>query len=125
MWTMDFVFVYTRKQAIADGVLIDVTGAAKLVGLSLPTAVTHSVWSKYVYVPDRLRGQDERGRLWDILWMLRLAILRRPQTESQMLFKLYVSNEAEKPAKLVQLKAIIDGGDDGRPVMTILLPHED
>lgn len=122
---MDFVFVYTRKQAIADGVLIDVTGAAKLVGLSLPTAVTHSVWSKYVYVPDRLRGQDERGRLWDILWMLRLAILRRPQTESQMLFKLYVSNEAEKPAKLVQLKAIIDGGDDGRPVMTILLPHED
>lgn len=122
---MNYIFVYTREQAIADGVLLDVTETAKEAGLSLHTVVTNAVWAEYVQVPACITSQDESGRLWDILWMLRFAILQKQSAESQMMFELYVANEEGKPAELVQLKAIVGPGDDERPVLTILLPHED
>jgi len=122
---MNLIFAYTREQAIADGVLIDVTDAAKNAGLALHTVVTHGVWAEYVSVPDGVTSQDESGRLWDILWMLRCAILRQGNTEPQMMFELFVANEEGKPAELVKLKAIVGPGDDVQPVLTILLPHED
>lgn len=122
---MNYIFAYTREQAIADGVLIDVTKTAKEAGLSLHTVVTDAVWAQYVCVPDGITCQDESGRLWDILWMLRYAILQSKNAEPQMLFELYVANEEGKPAELVQLKAIVGPGDDERPVLTILLPNED
>lgn len=39
---------YCRKQALADGILIDVTNSAKQTGIKWPLAVTASVWSDYV-----------------------------------------------------------------------------
>jgi hypothetical protein len=122
---MDLIFAYTRAQAIADGVLIDVTKTAKEAGYTLHTVVTSAVWEHYVRVPDAVSSQDEQGRLWDILWMLRCAILRLNHAESQMTFELLVANEETKPPELVKLKAILGPGDDERNVLTILLPHED
>jgi hypothetical protein len=122
---MNLIFVYTREQAIADGVLIDVTETAKEAGLSLHTVVTSAVWNEYVRVHEGMTSQDEKGRLWDILWMLRCAILRFNRTESQMMFELLVANEETKAPELIKLKAMVGPGDDERPVMTILLPHED
>ena len=110
---MNLIFVYTREQAIADGVLIDVTESAKEVGLALHTVVTQGVWAECVSVPDGVTSQDESGRLWDILWMLRYAILKQRKTESQMMFELVVVNDEEKPAELVKLKAIV-GPEDRR-----------
>ena len=43
---MTLIFAYTRKQAIEDGVLIDVTETAKEAGLRFPTAITAAAWSK-------------------------------------------------------------------------------
>ena len=68
------IFAYTRKQAIADGVLVDVTETAKEAGFQVPVAVTHAVWAEYVAVPEGVEGQDEAGRLWDVLWMCRFGI---------------------------------------------------
>lgn len=42
------IFSYTRAQAIADGVLIDVTARAAEVGFKVPTVVTdhlYNMWS--------------------------------------------------------------------------------
>ena len=61
------------------GVLIDVTATAREVGFKYPTAVTSAVWANYVRVPEGVTGQDEQGRLHDILWMARLAISRGPE----------------------------------------------
>ena len=63
----DLIHAYTRKQALADGVLIDVTTTAKEVGFCFPVAVTAVLWSQYVRVSDGVEGRDEAGRLWDFL----------------------------------------------------------
>ena len=72
------IFTYTRAQAIADGVLIDVSSKlAREAGFRYPVALTAGVWAECVAVPEGVTGQDETGRLWDILTMLRFAIARQ------------------------------------------------
>ncbi len=117
------IFRYTRKQAIEDGVLVDVTKIAKEAGIKYPTAITSAVWNTFI-VPteeERKNGQSEDGRLWDTLWMFRDAAKKEPG--DVLLFKLYFSF-AGKP-RLVTLKAICGPGDEGEPVITIMLPDED
>ncbi|MDI9561622.1 MAG: hypothetical protein QM235_10620 [Pseudomonadota bacterium] len=115
---------YTRANAIEDGVLIDITNMAKEAGIKYPVAVTEAVWSTYIVPDDRSRayGQSEDGRLWDTLWMFRIAARR---TEGAiMYFKLYFIMK-ERLKKLVTLKAVVHPGDDMKPVITIMLPEED
>lgn len=119
----DVIHSYTRAQAIDDGVLIDVTGTAKEAGITFPTAVTSEVWGSYVAVPEGVQGQDESGRLWDILWMFRDAI-RTGNGGSEITYSLYVRNNNRR-ADLVHLKAICGPGDDWAPVITIMMPWED
>ena len=70
------LFSYTRKQALADGFLVEVTATAQEAGIRFPVVLTRTVFDAYVTVPPGVTGQDESGRLWDIVWMLRFAILR-------------------------------------------------
>lgn len=116
------IFSYTRAEAIADGVLIDVSEMAREAGIRLPTAVTSTVWADYVQVPEGVTCQDEKGRLWDILNMLRYAA--KEYEGDELLFAVLVKNDNQGP-KLVSLKAIIGPGDTWDPVITIMLPHED
>src|SRR4051812_2206240 len=70
----DLIFAYTRADAIRDGVLIDVTATAKEAGFKYPVAVTAAVWAECVAIPPGVVCQDESGRLWDVVTMLRWAI---------------------------------------------------
>src|SRR5713226_2372951 len=72
----DVIYAYTRAQALEDGVLVDVSETAKEAGINFPVALTATVWGQYVEVPEGVTGQDETGRLWDILWMFRCAAVR-------------------------------------------------
>ncbi len=120
----EVISTYTRQQAIEDGVLIDVSNTAKEAGIVYPTTLTRGVWGEYVKVPEVVSGlQDEQGRLWDILWMLRFNI-KKGRAGPELLYKLSVLNEPQKP-KTVRLKALCGPGDDADPVITIMLPHED
>jgi hypothetical protein len=122
---LNLIFVYTRKQAIEEEVLIDITDTAKEARLRFPTATTATAWSEYVTVPYGVTGQDEDGRLWDIVWMLRVAIARQSVDGPEILFELLVKNEESRPPQPVTLKAITGPGDDPAPVITIMLAHED
>ncbi|WP_013630076.1 DUF6573 family protein [Rubinisphaera brasiliensis] len=115
---------YTRREAIADGVLIDVSKTAAEAGIRFPVAVTSAVWQKVISVPDDLVGeQDESGRLWDVLMMFRLAA---NNTGGQWLsFQLLVKTEIGAAPELVTLKANCGPGDDLEPVITVMLPWED
>lgn len=113
---------YTRAQALADGVLVDVSKLAGEAGIVYPTAMTAAVWANYVQLPKKAEGQDETGRLWDILNMLRLAIKGSGQT-NQVQFSVIVKNG--RSTKPVQLKSICGPGDSAEPVITIMLPEED
>ena len=119
----DVVYSYSRAQAIDDGVLIDVSTVAMEAGIKYPVAVTCAVWADYVAVPEAVVGQDESGRLWDIVWMLRMAIARSNDGE-EIRYSLLVRNNNRR-AELVTLKAVCGPGDDAEPVITIMLPDED
>lgn len=121
----DLIFSYTRKQALADGEQIDVSPIAKEAGLILPVFITRAVYENFVRVPDGVEAQDESGRLWDVLHMLRMAIARNRPDGSVLNFQLYVRNDNQR-ARLVTLRsecAAMDI-DDPRPTITIMLPDE-
>lgn len=70
------IYAYTRAQAVADGVQVEVTKTAQEAGIKFPVFLTRAVFDSYVAVPEGITGQDEAGRLWDIVWMLRFGIQR-------------------------------------------------
>jgi len=118
------VSVYTREQAIADGVLVDVTKTAKEAGFTVPVAVTDHVWGEVITPRDQQRstGQSEAGRLWDVLSVLRYAVKASQEDGALLLFKVLMQDAYRH---YVQLKSEIGPGDHGEPVITIMLPGED
>ena len=122
----EIIYSYTRKDALADGVQIDVSEVAREAGLKFPVNLTRAVWENYVRVPDGVRCQDEKGRLWDIVWMLRCAARRT--SGSEMRFQLHVrSDNRDRTPPLVTLKAVCGplDIDDPQPAITVMLPDED
>ena len=122
----EVIYAYTRKQAIADGVQIDVTKTAQEAGIKFPVFITRGVFETYVAMPEGVTGQDEAGRLWDIIWMTRFAILRSHGHTDRLPVALYVRND-QRAAKLIKLIATCGAldMDDPQPAITILLPDED
>lgn len=120
------IFCYTRADAIRDGVLIDVTEMAREAGFRIPVAMTSAAWALCVELPEGVTGQDLSGRIWDVLIMLLYAIKSKNARGSEIRYHLHVrnSNEEGEPP-LVELKALCGPGDEGEPVITIMLPHED
>ena len=119
----DLIYRYSRADAIRDGTLIDVSATAREAGIRFPTALTSAAWDLYVRVPQGVTGQDEAGRLWDVLWMLRYAILSGPRG-NPIQFEFYVQNDDSGPQR-VTLKSVAGPDDDGNPCVTIMLPDED
>jgi hypothetical protein len=122
----DLIHRYTRAQAIADGVLIDVSQTAKEAGFTYPVALTAAAWAECVAVPPGVLCQDESGRLWDVLWVLRCAVRGNGGGARQVPFGVHVRNDnRDRTPPLVRLKAVCGPGDEGEPVVTIMLPKED
>lgn len=127
----DVIYAYTRDQAIKDGVLVDVSQVAQEAGFVFPVAVTRRVWDEIITPPVSVKelGQSEGGRLWDVLWMLRVAIKKDKTQGSHIRYQLIVQNDfehdLEDPRYLVTLKSLCHGGDDREPVITIMMPDED
>jgi hypothetical protein len=122
----DIVHRYTRAQAIEDGVLIDVSGTAREAGSRFPVALTAAVWGRCVTVPPGVSCQDEAGRLWDVVCMLHWAIRGSNGGASEVRFGVHVRNDnREHTPPLVRLKAVCGPGDQGEPVITVMMPDED
>ena len=125
------IHCYTRAQAIADGVLIDVTETAKEAGFKWPVALARGAWDDCVaWSEDDNRiqtHQDESGRLWDCLWMAQMSIRRSENNDGVLFYEFYRIPRDGKSWKIRkrQLKLIAGPGDQGEPVITILLPQED
>ena len=122
----DVVYSYTRAQAVADGVQVEVTKTAQEAGIRFPVFLTRTVFDAYVAVPPDVSGQDEAGRLWDVLWMLRFAIQRTSRSVERLPFALYVRND-NRAAKLIKLIAVAGplDIDDPAPCITVMMPDED
>ena len=122
----EVIYAYTRKQAIADGFQVDVSSTATEAGIRFPVFITRTAFDAFVTVPPNVEGQDEAGRLWDILSMLRFAIRKTAQGQTRLPFALYVRNDNHR-AKLVKLIATCSplDVDDPQPAITVMMPDED
>ena len=121
------ISVYTRAQAIEDGFLVDVSDSSeyKELRFRFPIALTRAVWDRYVEVPAGVPCQDSKGRLFDLLFMLRHAI-RQSDGGDYIRFSLHVRNDNKAGTPpLVTLKALCGPGDDAEAVITVLELDED
>jgi len=119
------VYSYSREQAIADGVLVDVTEAAKAIGFKLHTVVTDHLFHGYVEVPAGLEGEGQSvaGRLHDLM-VLALFAARKAMNTDRVTFKVDFLMEPGRK-ETVEVVAHIGPGDHGEPVLTIMLPEDD
>ncbi len=117
---------YSRSQAVADGFQVEVSKVAEEAGIRFPVFLTRAVYDSFVSVPPGVTGQDEAGRLWDIVWMLRFAIRKAQPGQARLPFALYVRNDSKAP-RLIKLLAMCGALDidDPQPAITIMLPDED
>jgi hypothetical protein len=120
------LYAYARSQAVADGLQVEVSRVAKKAGIRFPVFLTRAVHDSFVSVPPGVTGQDEAGRLWDIVWMLRFAIRKAQPGQARLPFALYVRNDNKAP-RLINLVAMCGALDidDPQPAITILLADED
>lgn len=120
----EVISIYTRAQAIEDGVLVDVSELARVAGFKYPVAVTQGVWSECVRVAEEDKcTQDENGRLWDILNVLLFTIKGKKDNGDEVKFKVRVwKNKGQED---VELWSKCGPGDDAEPVITIMLKDED
>ena len=123
----DLIHSYTRTEAIADGVLVDVSEWASATtgfhgGFTVPVALTAAVWADVEAIPRRFQGiQDVRGRAADLLWMAALAA-RRNTKGAAVLFEVLLDVGRTRRQ---QYRMVIGPGDNGEPVVTIMKPGED
>jgi hypothetical protein len=126
MWSPEnLIFRYTRAQAIADGVLVDITAIAREAGIRFPVALTSSLYHEYL-VPHgdaSTSGQSTEGRLWDLLQVFRT--IARVSDESELRFSVLFTDSSSKRLEPVEVKALCHPGDEYEPVITIMLPMED
>jgi hypothetical protein len=150
---VEVISVYTRQQAIEDGILVDCEEAPmdemRRQLMKWPLAMTTTAFHRYVWPIDEEASlppdQSLEGRFWDVIWMFHAAIkgkvTARRVDPCNLLFDFYCivadpslrSNEkidatargGPEGMRLVTLKAVSGPGDDGEPVMTFMLPEED
>ena len=142
----DCISSYSRAQAIADGVLIDITDADGVKGhFKYPVAMTAGAWSACVaaggkWEPDEdgesltlPGGQDVSGRLHDVCTMIK-ATMRNPNIDPEqrrntspdrVYFSVLVDVNGDGRNNRVKLWSLCGPGDDPRPVLTIMLRGED
>ncbi|WP_423195851.1 hypothetical protein DFLDMN_003104 [Cupriavidus sp. H19C3] len=125
----EVISMYTRAQAIADGVLIDVTAEANDAGFKVPVALTATVWAEVVAwsAEDSARQihQDEHGRLNDLLWAA--VNLARYHKGNRMPFQ---HHRVPRGGNFVHRTPItllmaIGPGDNAEPVVTFMFPGDD
>lgn len=115
----------SREQALAEGLLVDVTEADAAKGkFRVPVAVTRALWDVIETIPETGRGagQDWQGRLHDVTWMAHLAA-RGAKDSDRAEFKL-ILDRVGTAKRMATLVVHIGPGDTPAPVVTIGFPED-
>ena len=122
----EVVFRYTRRMAIADGVLIDAT-QGDFIAVSREhfpdhhLAMTSAVFALLEHGVETGEGAELAGIWHDVLWMSRVGRVRL--LSGGHTFK--VGIRARSQLRWHELKILFHGGDNGEPCATVMLPDED
>jgi hypothetical protein len=114
------VSTYSRADAINDGVLVDVTSVAQEAGFRVPVALTATVHCRlFPTERDLQAGQSFRGRLWDVLMVLKA----KAGNANIVHFEVLLAELGEQ--KTLHFEAHIGPGDNMEPVITVMFSDED
>ncbi len=122
----DAIYSYTRAQAIEDGVLVDAM-AGDLAEVSRqhykhPVAMTAGVFSLIKRAVEHPKHCNDYKGVWhDVLYMSHAAPAKRWQTGC--LFPVIITGTGRRRNHTLKIEC--GPGDDGEPVMTVMLPEED
>ena len=109
---------YSRAEALADGVLVDISERARRAGIRYPTACTAGVWSLIDCLPDSdmdaLAGIVRDVRAEEVLRVM-LAAIRQARGTDRVTFA----------ALGASLWAHCGPGDTAAPCITIMMQGED
>ena len=122
----EIVSTYTRAQAIEDGVLLDLMQneleEVCRQHYKYPIACTITVFEiMRKAVENRRYCNDYAGVLHDMLWMSRT--MSRWVDEQTRIFKVIIQGAGRQ--RYYDFKIVCHAGDQGEPVLTIMLPDED
>ena len=118
----EVISAYTRRQAIEDGALVDVTETAKEAGFRWPFAMTREVWELIENIPEAHSHEDVQGRLWDVLMVAKASIRAARGRQDILHFEVILHHDK---GSRVKLKLHVGPGDSGEPVLTLMLPGQD
>ena len=120
------ISIYTRAQALQDGVLVDVSDLAREAGFTWPTALSDHLYHSYIVPALDLvaEGQSITGRLWDTLMVLRHAI-RSSKDDSYLRFTVLFQMSPGAAPVPVELVSVAGPDDDSSPCLTIMLLEDD
>ena len=114
---------YSRRDALKDGALVDVTSQAKAAGIKLNTALTRLLFEELQPTPEeKAIGQSFQGRIWDMFNVFRFKV---KNSKSSDVIEFTFSVACTDKTVEVPVKGICGPGDDRRPVMTFMLSEED
>ena len=122
----EVISVYTRANALEDGVLVDVSKMAAEAGFRWPTAITESLHNRLEpNEREKFLGQSYEGRLWDVLWMAFVNACRNQNTD-RISFQviIYEADKGRPRQNYVNLLATAGPGDNAEPVLTIGFPED-
>lgn len=120
------IHTYSRRQAIEEHMLFDVSNTAKECGFNIPVAITKNLLHSYFDPSEACEkiGQSLSGRLIDVLTVLYFNALSAKG--DRLTFKVAFVMDAETGrSETVDLLAVVGPGDAGEPVVTIMLPEDE
>ncbi len=113
-----------RADAIREGALIDVTGAAQQLGMTYSIAVTRPLWEVGIAAGGQLSEQDQHSRLRDVLMAFRLRLAGLTSISPLIDFPALLSLPPDAIPQPVSLLALIQQAEKDRTAVTLLLPNE-
>ena len=116
----DVISTYTRADAIADGVLVDISKLYPITRrlYKFPIACTETVWN----VIESTGHEELLGIVLAVLVASQKNITE-PIDEASHLFSLILEGAA--PTERCTFKIMCHGGDECEPCLTIMMPNED
>jgi len=140
MENLEVIYAYTRKDAIEDGILVELD-EAKLedgktgkelrleAGVMFPICFTFTLFEKLnPNEADRKCGQSLAGRYWDVLTIFKFeisALTKKQAKVNQFNFKILVLEGRKGELNELEMKVMLGAEDDGKPALTFMLPDED
>jgi len=130
---VEVIHTYSHRQAVEDGLLIDVSDTARRMGFDVPVFVTNTIWTE-VICPDRVIGRLQVGLfLAYVKGILRNLheedALEDDLIELPMTLPMVGVHVVDREGKEVEpeertLWLHLDADDDGEPIFKIMFPAD-